>query len=154
MATSSPVTHPALCLTYSGNCLIDSHIEEPAAANGFYVLELIGPVAVQFGVHEGEPWYRWVWMWESTREADLALAEVSPDVEHCLDTAVAAIREHVAKADSASASPDRVERLDIGALLAPIGWPMFATPHTKIQAAASLATYQRLLRERSSIPPK
>jgi len=154
MKVPAPITDPTLCLAYSGDRLVDSHMEDSATGAKFYILELSGPAPVQFGVHEGEPWFRWVWMWETTREADLALAKVPPEVESSLDSAVETIRQVVSMANPGQASPDRVERVSIGDLLTHIGWPMTGLPDTKAKAAAGLAIYKRLLEQRPRHPSK
>jgi hypothetical protein len=144
----TPVAHPVLCLSRSNDGKIEAHFEDAALPSEFYVLLLEGPAPIQVGVHDGEPWYRWAWMWESTREADLALEKVPTDVESRLESAVASMREFVARCIAGPDDRHVTAKLDIAPLLGPIGWPMLADPCSKTDAARRLAIYRRLRGDR------
>ncbi len=57
---------------------MDTFLEDPTTGLSFNAVSLDGVVSIHLGVLNGEPWYRWIWMWESTQEADLAHSKLPP----------------------------------------------------------------------------
>lgn len=120
MIRAPKMTAARSCAACSGGELLATYFEAPDSRQKFHGLELGGAVCVRVGVHDCEPLYRGAWMWNSRREADLALAHVLPCMELCLKAALLAEQECIERSCFHIPRSDRTSTMDLPLLLAPI----------------------------------
>lgn len=144
MAYSTEVRSVLLYARYQGSQILDTYLEDPASGLRFYALSLDGIVSIHLGVHDGEPWYRWIWMWESTQEADAALDTLPPGFDEALDAVIESIRSFLHSHQAAGDQDTRLCTFDLTPQLTGLGLKMAAVEMTKEQAARELAQYRRL----------
>ena len=121
----------------------------PRFRQWFHGLELDGVIGVRVGVGDGEPRHRGVWIWDSRREADLALAHVSPTEEPCLEAAPPAAQDLIERSRFHIPAPNCASGMGLPPLLAPIGWTLTALPDKREHAAWVPAVCRRLASRRS-----
>lgn len=110
----------------------------------FNLLILNGIVSIHLGIHNGEPWHRWIWMWESTQEADLALAQLNPGFEEDLEAVLSAIRQFVRGLPASEPDSKPPDTLDLTPHLDRLGLEMFAWEISQDESARELAKYKNL----------
>lgn len=144
MTQALNMTTARSCATCSGEEPVATDFEAPDSRQKFHGLDLDGAVCVCVGVHDCEPLYRGVWMWNSRREAGLALAHVSPRLRLCLEAALLAEQECTERSSFHVPRADRTSRTDPPPHLAPIDRQMTALRGMREQAAWNLAICGRL----------
>ncbi len=123
---------------------MDTYLEDPASGLKFQAVSLDGVVSIHLGVFEGEPWYRWIWMWESTQEADLAHMKLPPDFDDSLNAVVASIQSFLHANQIADGPDDRLCKFDLTPHIAGLGLKLSAVEMSKEEVAREFAQYQRL----------
>jgi hypothetical protein len=131
-----------------GSRITDTHLEDPASGLEFDVLGLDGAVSIHLGVHLGEPWYRWIWMWESSQEADLAHSQLPPGFDESLEGVITSIRTFLQSSLNTDSDDARIVSLDLTPQLIRLGLEMAAIDMTKDQVMQELAQYRRLAASR------
>ena len=119
-----------LNVRYQGSQILDTYLEDPTSGLRFYALDLNGVVSIHLGVHNGEPWYRWIWMWESTQEADAAHSKLPPGFDEALDAVLDSIRSFLHSNQVADSSKTRLCTFDLTPCLASLGLDMAAVKET------------------------
>jgi hypothetical protein len=138
MAYLTEIRSVLLHARYQGSRILDIYLEDPGSGLRFYALSLNGVISVHLGVHNGEPWYCWIWMWESTQEADTALNQLPPGFDEALDTVTESIRSFLHDNQAAGDYSTRLCTFDLTPQLASLGLDMAAVEMTKEQAAQEL----------------
>ena len=152
MAYLTRVHSVSLHALYQGSNISDTYLEDEASGLRFYVLSLDGVVSIHLGVYNGEPWYRWVWMWESTQEADFALNHLPPGFDEALEAVISSI-QHFLHDNHASDNHDtRLCTFDLTPHLVGLGLEIAAIDLSKEQAAQELAQYRRLAASSGKTP--
>ncbi len=144
MAYLTKVYSVSLCAQYQGSQIVDTYLEDPASSLRFHAISLDGDVSIHLGVLDGEPWYRWVWMWESTQEADSALAKLPPDFDDALEAVIDSIRNFLRANQTADDLDTRLCKFELTPHLANLGLELAAVELSKEEAARELAQYRRL----------
>jgi len=144
MAYLTEVRSVLLQARYRGSQILDTYLEDPVSGLRFYALSLDGVVSIHLGVHNGEPWYCWIWMWESTQEADAALNTLPPGFDEALQAVIESIRSFLRSSQVAGDHDTRLCTFDLTPQLASLGLDMAAVEMTQEQSAQELAQYRRL----------
>jgi hypothetical protein len=152
MAYLTGVHSVLLHARYRGSQILDSYLEDPISGLRFYALNLNGIVSIHLGVCDGELWYRWIWMWESTQEADAALNKLPPGFDEAWDAVIDSIRSFLHNSQAAGDHNTRLCTFDLTPQLASLGLDMAAVEITKEQATHELARYQRLAASSGKTP--
>ena len=124
-----------LCIEFDGRLLADAYFEDRKTQQRFSALSIDNVVSVHIGLYNGEGWYRWVWMWESTQECDEACSKVPADLEKNLVQVVQGINDFIEEASRNAKSEKSKAILDITPVLMKIGWEMTILDHTTDEVA-------------------
>ena len=152
MAYLSKISSVLLCAQYQGSQIVDSYLEDPVSSLRFHAVSLDGVVSIHLGVLDGEPWYRWIWMWETTQEADSALNKLPPGFDDALEAVVVSIRIFLHATRAADGPDMRLCKFDLTPHLASLGLELAAVEMSKEEAAREFAQYQRLAGDRGKSP--
>jgi hypothetical protein len=124
-----------VCVEFDGRSLADTYFEDRKTLQRFNVLSLDDVVSVHIGLYNGEGWYRWVWMWESTQEADEAWSKAPADIDKPIVRIVQSINDFIGDATRNANSEKSKVLLDITPELRNIGWGMTILDHTTDEVA-------------------
>lgn len=134
--TQLPATESVqVCVEFNGLALADAYFEDRKTHQRFNVLSLDDVVSVNIGLHNGEGWYRWVWMWENTQEADEAWSKAPADIGEVIEHLVQRISNFIGDATRNVNSERSRVVLDITPELMNIGWEMTILDYTTDQVA-------------------
>ena len=132
-----------VCAEFDAHALLDAYFLDAETRRRFYVLSLDDVVSVNVGLYNGEAWYRWVWMWESTKEADEAWSRAPADLEQNIEQLVQKIDGFI-RAVKRNAKPESKSVLDITPELEHIGWEMTILEYTPAQVAGEYELSRRV----------
>jgi len=134
--TQLPATESVqVCVEFNGRSLADAYFEDTKTQQRFNVLSIDDVVSVNIGLYNGEGWYRWVWMWESTQEADKAWSKAPPNIAETIEQLVHRINNFIGDATRNVKSEKSRVVLDITPELMKIGWEMTILDYTPDQVA-------------------
>jgi hypothetical protein len=113
-----------VCVEFVNFSLVKAYFEDKKTQQRFNVLALDDVVAVNIGLYNGVAWRRWVWMWESTQEADEAWSKAPADIDKILEGLVQKINDFIGEMTK-NVNPENLKGvLDITPELVNIGWEM------------------------------
>jgi hypothetical protein len=124
-----------VCIEFDERSLADAYFEDRKTQQRFSVLSIDNVVSVHIGLYNGEGWYRWVWMWESTQEADEAWSKAPADLEKNIEQVVQGINDFIEEATRNAKSEKSKAILDITPELMKIGWEITILDHTTDEVA-------------------
>jgi hypothetical protein len=119
-----------VCVEFNGRLSEAAYFEDKDTQQRFNVLSVDDVVSVNIGLFNGEGWYRWVWIWESTQEADEAWNRAPADIEKVIEELTQKINNFIVDA-ARIPKPDKSRVvLDITPELMNIGWEMTILDYT------------------------
>jgi hypothetical protein len=124
-----------VCVEFKGRSLADLYFRDRKTQQQFQVLSLDGIISVNIGLSNGEGWYRWVWMWESTEEADEAWSKAPPDVEQTIESLAQRINDFIKDTHRKAKSRRSMVALDITPQLKSTGLEMTILDYTPDEVA-------------------
>ena len=124
-----------VCVEFNGRSLADAYFEDIKTQERFNLLSIDDVVPVNIGLYNGEGWYRWVWIWESTQEADEAWSKAPANIEETVEQLVQRINNFIADAVRKTRSDTSRVILDLTPELMNIGREMTILDYTTDQVA-------------------
>lgn len=133
-----------VCVEFEGRSSSGAYFKDRKTQQRFYVLGLDGIISVNIGLYKGEGFYRWIWVWDSTEEADMAWSKAPADIETTFDRLVKRINDLIKDAKRNVKSGKSLVVLDITPELKSIGWPMTILGNTPDEAAREYELSRRV----------
>jgi hypothetical protein len=124
-----------VCVEFDRRSLVDTYFEDRKTQQRFNMLSIDDVISVNIGLYNGEGWYRWVWMWESTQEADEAWSKAPADIDKTIERLVQRINNFIRDATRNAKSKKSKAILDITPELMKIGWEITILDRTKDEVA-------------------
>ncbi len=135
----------AICVKFNGLLFEDAYFEDRQSQQEFYVVGFEGIAPVNFGLYNGEAWYRWIWCWESTTEADQALKQIPDGIDNILEQLVLKVNDFIREAREENArTGNTIFVLDVTKDMKSIGWELTILPFSKQNTATDYEIYKRL----------
>ena len=122
-----------VCVEFNGRSRADAYFEDMKTQERFNVLSIDDVVSVNIGLYNGEGWYRWVWIWESTQEADEAWSKVPSNIEETIEELVQRINNFIGNATRNVKSEKSRAVLDMTPELRNIAWEITILDYTPDQ---------------------
>ena len=122
-----------VCVEFNGLSLADAYFEDMKTQERFNVLSIDDVVSVNIGLYNGEGWYRWVWIWESTQEADEAWSKAPANIDETIEELVQRINNFIGNATRNVKSEKSRAVLDMTPELRNIGWEITILDYTPDQ---------------------
>jgi hypothetical protein len=122
-----------VCVEFNGLSLADVYFEDMKTQERFNVISIDDVVSVNIGLYNGEGWYRWVWIWESTQEADEAWSKAPANIEETIEELVQRINNFIGNATRNVKSGKSRAVLDMTPELRNIGWEITLLDYTPDQ---------------------
>ncbi len=124
-----------VCVEFNARAFVDACFVDIKTQRRFYVLSLDNVVSVNVGLYNGEAWYRWAWIWESTKEADEAWSKAPADIEQRIEQLVQKIDGFIRDMKRNAEPIESKIILDITPELERIGWEMTILEYTPTEVA-------------------
>ena len=138
-----------VCVEFDGHSLADAYFEDRKTQQRFNVLSIDGVVSVNIGIYNGEGWYRWVWIWESTQEADEAWSQAPADIDKTIARLVQKINDYIGNVTRNAKPAKSKVLLDITPDLMSIGWEMTILDYTTDEVAKQYRLSKRMQKKRT-----
>jgi hypothetical protein len=133
-----------VCVESNGRSLVNAYFEDMKTQERFNMLSIDDVVSVNIGLYNGEAWHRWVWMWESTQEADNAWSKAPTDIDKAIEQLVQGINNFIGDARRNVKTDKSKVVLDITSELMNIGWEMTILDYTTDQVAQEYRLSKRV----------
>ena len=130
-----------LCLHLKDDNIDDLYFRDDKKCPKFYTLGLEGPAPIDFGLFQGNVWYRWVWAWEHKKEAEEAFKHVPENTDETLNNLVTKINR--LKKIKAQKENNYYE-YDLTEDFARFGWETAIFEEPEETWKTSFQTYERL----------
>ena len=122
-----------VCVEFNRRSRADTYFEDMKTQERFNVLSINDVVSVNIGLYNGEGWYRWVWIWESTQEADEAWSKAPANIDETIEELVQRINNFIGNATRNVKSEKSRVVLDMTPELRNIGWEINILDYTPDQ---------------------
>lgn len=134
-----------LCLRLKGDIVDDLYFRGDNDGPKFYMLGLEGPAPIDFGLFQGNVWYRWVWVWEHKKEADEAFKHVPENTDELLKNLVTKINSLVISTKKAVAQKENsYYEYDLTEDFSRFGWKITIYEEPEETWKTSFQIYERL----------